>query len=514
MSRRNGGIIGPTNTPVGGLTTGVAGGVWRMNDVLTFVSNSQWPKGPENIENSCRFNDDSSDYLTRTPSSESNRKKLTFSVWVKRSNLASSAWMWFIHNGDASDGNPSFGVGFKNDSVSIIDLDSSGSYDTNLITNRLFRDVSAWYHILVAFDTTQGTAANRVRLYVNGTEETSFSTSTYPSQDHEFNTAPTMTNFATEIGRDNYSGGDAYYDGYMAEMVLVDGQQLTPSSFGETDSTTGIWKPKKIGQQFGSVGTNGFYLDFKDSSNLGNDASGLNNDFTVNNLTSIDQSTDTCVENFATLNPLNVPTSNAPVMSEGNLQTITMNSDPGYFGGTSTMGASQGKWYAEIKVTDDNGVGTVGITFNPGETARQGTTFSAQIADSFVYANTGKQYSTATGTSGSSYGNTYTDNDIIGIAMDLDNSKLYFSKNGTFQNSGDPTSGSTGTGAISITAGETYFFYLTDVGGTLATYQCNFGSPPFSISSGNSDANGHGNFEYAVPSGYYALNTSNLNTYG
>jgi hypothetical protein len=159
-------------------------------------------------------------------------------------------------------------------------------------------------------------------------------------------------------------------------------------------------------------------------------------------------------------------------------------------------------------------VGAVGITFNPGGVARNGASFSAQINSSFIYANTGKQYSTATGTGGASYGNTYTDNDIIGIAMDLDNSKLYFSKNGTFQNSGDPTSGSTGTGAISITAGETYFIYLTDVGGALATYQCNFGSPPFSISSGNSDANGHGNFEYSVPSGYYALNTSNLNTYG
>jgi len=319
-----------------------------------------------------------------------------------------------------------------------------------------------------------------------------------------------FTDGTNRIGQFNSS---QYFDGYLAEFVMIHGQQLTPSSFGETDSTTGIWKPIKIGS-FTSAGDKSFYLDFKDSSNLGNDVSGLNNDFTVNNLTSIDQSTDTCVENFATLNPLNIPTSNAPVMSEGNLQTITMNVDPGYFGGTSTIGATQGKWYTEIKVTDDNGVGCIGITFNPGGVARNGTTFSAQIADSFVYANTGKQYSTATGTSGSSYGNTYTDNDIIGIAMDLDNSKLYFSKNGTFQNSGDPTSGSTGTGAISITAGETYFIYLTDVGGALATYQCNFGSPPFSISSGNSDANGFGNFEYAVPSGYYALNTSNLNTYG
>ena len=502
MSRINGGIIGPVNTPVGGLFKGVAGGVWRMNDVLTFVSNNQWPSGPQSIDNSCRFNDGSSDYLTKTFSSAGNRKTWTWSGWVKRCTLGaqqdllsvssgSSAYhLWYL---DANDG---------------VTHNYNGTYVSSAAK---FRDTSAWYHFVCAVDTTQSTAADRVKMYVNGSQITSFDVAGYPSQDADLSINNSVRHDISNGGA--HFSNNFYFDGYMAEVVFIYGQALTPSSFGETDSTTGIWKPKKIGS-FTSAGDNSFYFDFKDSSNVGNDVSGLNNDFTVNNLTSIDQSTDTCVENFATLNPLNVPTSNAPVMSEGNLQTITMNVDPGYFGGTSTIGASQGKWYAEIKVTDDNGVGCIGITFNPGEVARQGTTFSAQIADSFVYANTGKQYSTATGTSGASYGNTYTDNDIIGIAMDLDNSKLYFSKNGTFQNSGDPTSGSTGTGAISITAGETYFIYLTDVGGALATYQCNFGSPPFSISSGNSDANGFGNFEYAVPSGYYALNTTNLNTYG
>ena len=507
MSRRNGGIIGPTNTPVGGLFKGVAGGVWRMNDVLTFVSNNQWPKGPQSIDNSCRFNYDSSDYLNKTLGTATNRKIFTISMWVKRSELydVNSETKYLMSAGNNASTNIDEFY-FRQDTLDFSGYESSTT-EFQLRTNAIFRDVSAWYHVVVAYDSTQGTASNRIKMYVNGSQITSFSTETYPDQNHEplFN-----SNIAHEIGRNTDT---RYFDGYMAEVVFIDGQALDPTSFGETDSTTGIWKPKKIGA-FTSAGDNSFYLDFKDSSNLGNDASGLNNDFTVNNLTSIDQSTDTCVVNYATLNPLNVPTSNAPVMSEGNLQTITMNVDPGYFGGTSTIGASQGKWYAEIKVTDDNGVSNIGITFDPAEKARQGTTFSASISNSFVYANTGKQYSSATGTSGSSYGNTYTDNDIIGIAMDLDNSKLYFSKNGTFQNSGDPTSGSTGTGAISITAGETYFIYLTDVGGALATYQCNFGSPPFSISSGNSDANGFGNFEYAVPSGYYALNTTNLNTYG
>jgi hypothetical protein len=247
---------------------------------------------------------------------------------------------------------------------------------------------------------------------------------------------------------------------------------------------------------------------------MGTDSSGNSNTYTVNG--NLKQSLDTPSNVYATLNPLNVPTSNAPTFSLGNTKTITMNTDPGYFGGTTTFGASQGKWYTEIKITDDNGVGTVGITFDPAEKARQGTTFSAQISDSFVYANTGKQYSSATGNSGATYGNTYTDGDIIGIAMDLDNSKLYFHKNGTYQNSGVPTSGSTGTGAISITAGETYFFYLTDVGGTTATYECNFGNGHFgttAITSAGSNGNGS-LFEYDVPTGYYALNTKNINTYG
>ena len=156
----------------------------------------------------------------------------------------------------------------------------------------------------------------------------------------------------------------------------------------------------------------------------------------------------------------------------------------------------------------------VGIHSDPSEAARQGTSFSPQFTGGFIYALNGKIYSTATGTSGSSYGSTYAHNDIIGVAIDLDNHKLYFSKNGTFQNSGDPTSGSTGTGALSITTGLTYFAFVTDVGGSAVTSSINFGSPINSISSGNSDSEGFGNFEHSVPSGYFALCSKNLAEYG
>jgi hypothetical protein len=294
----------------------------------------------------------------------------------------------------------------------------------------------------------------------------------------------------------------------MAEVVLIDGQQLDPTSFGEFDTTTGIWKPKKIGQ-IANAGTNSFYLDFKDSSNVGKDASGLSNNFTVNNLTSIDQSTDTCVVNFATINPLTPATA---TLSEGNLKFA--NSATNHKGVVGTFGASSGKWYCEIKTTDVSDSTHVGIididqqSDTPGNTIGYSSRGYSLSNERDVYNNNGilSGYTDWSGT--------YGDGDILGIAMDLDNNKLYFSKGGQWSNGSgawDSTTFNASTGAIPITAGYTYTFGASVYNGN---NEFNFGSPPFSISSGNSDANGFGNFEYPVPSGYYALNTSNLNTYG
>ncbi len=225
-----------------------------------------------------------------------------------------------------------------------------------LITNRLFRDPSAWYHIVVAVDTTQSTASNRVKIYVNGTQETSFSTETYPSQnlDTNFND----TNHQNILGAVYQIGGSLqYYDGYMAEVVFIDGSQLTPTSFGEFDEDSPtIWKPIDVSGL--TFGTNGFYLDFENASSLGADVSGNGNNFSVNNLTSIDQSTDTCTNNFATFNPLIIfyPTY-VSTLSDGNL-TATR-SDNG--GNHSTIMPTQGKWYAEFKcITKGSGVSHVG----------------------------------------------------------------------------------------------------------------------------------------------------------
>jgi hypothetical protein len=497
MSRKNGGIIGPANTPVGGLLTGVAGGVWRMNDVANFVGNSQWPTGPQSIDNSLRFNDGSSDSLTKTSSTGSNTTS-TLSVWIKRANLGAEMKML-----NFTGGSNNLNIEFKND-----DQLSANAYDGSsqfsLKTNRKFRDTSSWYNIIVAIDSTQSTSSNRVKIYVNGVQETSFETSNYPSQDDTL----VMNNHLSSnpfIGQNG--GGSHYFDGYMAEICWIDGLQLDPTSFGETNTATGIWTPKKLGK-LGTVGANTFYLDFKDSSNVGNDASGKNNDFTVNNLTSIDQSTDTCVVNFATINPLDNYFASS-TFSEGNLKIVT--SSGNYTFNTGTIGVAAGKWYWEVKIVNSSTEDLIGITKN----VSTGTTnYLGQNTGAVGYNDNGNTYVAGTN---SSYGNSYTTNDIIGVALDVDNNKLYFSKNGTFQNSGVPTSGSTGTGAISIDAisGDNYFPAIGEFeGSSSGTFSLNFGSPPYTISSGNSDANGFGNFEYPVPSGYYALNTSNLNTYG
>ena len=468
------------------------------------------------VANSLRFDFNDDPRLARTLSTPTNADKYTFSAWIKRDQPTTSAqdyaYLISFDIGGTLREHIRFSTGGANDQLSWYIRDS-GSTATSLTTTRQFRDFSAWYHVCCAYDSTQSTSSNRQKIYINGTQVTSFSSSGYVSQNQD---SPINTDgHAVKIGSlGNSAGTTGNFSGYMAEVCFIDGQALDPTSFGEFDTDSpNIWKPKSVsGLTFGN---NGFHLDFEDSSALGNDVSGNNNDWTPSDFTTTDQSTDTCTNNFATLNPLVTYPSASPVHSEGNLQVVTVNADPGYFGSSSTIGVTQGKWYAEFKPTNStSGVPyLIGVSSDPAEMARNGATSGNQYSSTEwgYYGHNGNQYHDG---SNSSYGDAYTTNDIIGVALDLDNHKLYFSKNGTFQNSGDPTSGSTGTGAISIDTGETYFFILTDLGGAVCTYQANFGSPPFSISSGNSDANGYGNFEYSVPSGYYSLNTKNLAEFG
>jgi hypothetical protein len=470
------------------------------------------------VANSLRFDDGSGDSLTRSQSSSpSSQRIFTFSAWVKRGNL----------NSGGSDPNMQFFSQYTN-TANRMDLrfqsgDTIDFYHTSslgrITTNRLFRDTSAWYHVLLRVDTTQATSSDRYRLYINGVQETSFSTATYPSQNADLG-----TNFSTfSVGDDSY--GTAHFDGYFAEVVYCDGQSLDPTSFGEFDEDSPtIWKPKDVSGL--TFGTNGFYLDFENASSLGADVSGNSNNFTVNNLTSVDQSTDTCTNNFATMNPLDVSLPSTFALSEGNLDAL-LNGFSSSGGNTyprafSTFQLTSGKWYAECKITEENDSGVIGISARSAISYVNigGTNFDwlGINAHDYRYYHDGTKMNN---NSSSSYGTTWDGGDTIGVALDLDNLAVYFSLNGTFQASGDPTSGSSRTNAafnltaVASTPNGAYKIGIGTQGDANQTQGVwNFGSPPYAISSGNSDANGHGNFEYSVPSGYFAICTKNLAEYG
>ena len=297
----------------------------------------------------------------------------------------------------------------------------------------------------------------------------------------------------------------------MSEVVGIDGLQLDPTSFGETDSVTNNWVPKDVsGLTFGN---NGFYLDFKDSSALGNDAAGSNN-FTANNLTSLDQSIDTCTNNFATMNPL--APANISSASEGNLKILQSSS-----GGSviSTFGFSSGKWYWEVELDSQvNYTQLAGVIKESKMESALLTSFNVGANDGgwgyFLQGNSDNGKAFHNNTASSAY-TTMSAGNILSIAVDSDNGKIFFAVNGTYVNSGNPANG---TGAVytNLPTGENLFPAITNyVGdGSTATLLMNFGSPSYAISSGNVDSSGMGNFEYAVPSGYYSLCTRNLNLIG
>jgi hypothetical protein len=504
MNQDNGGIIGKINTP----TTSVASGVWSIQDQFEAQSSSIWPLAfPQTtFTSSVRLNKSDSPYLNRTNGTATNNDKYTLSLWTKRG-LVSSAFE-FLMEGWTANGDTTCGIlRFRGDDR----LDFMGYSTVYRRTTRVFRDTSAWYNIIIAVDTTQSTASDRIKMYINGVEETEFDTNNNPSQNANTginNDSANLNLFRRYLGSSN----DLHYGGYCTEYILIDGQQLTPTSFGATNPVTNIWEPIAY---TGTYGTNGFKLNFSDSSNLGDDTSGNGNDFTANNLASTDQSTDTCSNNFATLSPL--VTLSGGTLSEANLK-YNYGSN-GWRSSFSTIGANKGKWYCEVKF-DSGTYLVVGIVDEDGYSRNSGnfladSTFNYSHGYGY-YSNDGHGNSTGKDGQGTdvTYGDTFAAGDIIGIAMDLDNGKLYFSKNGTFQNSGDPTSGSTGTGSVYNITNSTTLNYFFGVSPYNATALLNTGSPSFSISSGNADANGHGNFEYAVPSGYFALCTKNLAEHG
>mgnify|MGYP003115821192 CR=1 FL=1 len=501
MDQNNGGIIGKINTP----TTTVASGVWSLDSQFEAQSSSIWPLAfPQTtIVNSLRVDTGSSAYLTRTESQDqSDGKKITISVWCKLGSQLGTTRYFF---GGHADGSYTNEIGFTSNDQLNFSCIANGT--NQVTTNRVFRDVSAWYHIVGVLDSTQGTSTDRIKLYVNGVEETSFSSSSYPSENAV--TEYLKNGGVTRVG-DKGSGGNNY-DGYLAEINVIDGQALDQTSFGIFNTVSNIWEPRAY---TGTYGNNGFRLDFADSSALGNDVSGNNSDFTANNLTSIDQATDTCSNNFATMNPLAAQggsgaSSSVVTFTEGNLVVDAIISETAI----ANIGVDTGKWYWEVKVlTDQDGLAIGAANQHFDLDAELGYNSPSSPSDAKVfgyYGGNGNKFTTiGDGSQLSSYGDAIAVNDIIGVALNLDDDEVIFYKNGTAQNSGT---------AISLTAlgsGEQYFPAVGNWSGSAVKLSFNFGSPQFSISSGNADANNHGNFEYAVPSGYFALCTKNLAEFG
>jgi hypothetical protein len=456
-------------------------------------------------------------YLNKTFSTPTNSKKYTMAGWFKRSGLSSNQYLYSYDSG----GNAMFIIGFySSDKLTVYDRDaSSGAADIDYTTTQVFRDTAAWYHLVVAVDTTDSTSGDRVKIYVNGTRLTAFDTSTAPAQDYD-----TIANSAVskDIGR--WQAGSNYYNGYMSQFIFIDGSALTPSSFGSTNAN-GVWIPNTSPSV--TYGNNGFKLDFADSGasaaagNFGSDSSGNNNHFTSNSLGTNPNTTDTPHNNFATLNEndrWNSYTTQESV--QGVLTKSGRNfSSNGPLGGseryyniTGTIAVpSAGKWYWEAKpIAGSNGLGfrwTMGLfTLDrkySTNSLRQYDNSQGQVG---TYTADGKV--SANGSVVSTY-ETLAVNDIVSFKYDADNRDLYIAKNGTYFNSGNAVLTSSN---ISDT-GQKLVVLQNGSSGDVAS-QVNFGQPPYTIASGNSDGNGYGNFEYAVPTGYYALCTKNVAAYG
>jgi hypothetical protein len=447
--------------------------------------------------------------IYRTSGTPTNRKKFTISCWLKKSKLADDMQIVNFYEDASNRTQFSFNSSDQFDFI----VKSGNTNTMRLKTTRVFRDPSAWYHIVMTVDTTQATNTDRLKVYINGEQNLSanngFASETYPSQNADATVGGTHN-----IGAyDNGGSPTLYWDGLLAHLHYTDGYAYAASDFGETDTTSGIWKPKTAPSV--TYGTNGFFLKFENSGNLDLDSSGNNLTFTTSG--TLTQNIDSPTNNFFTLNPLDAYYTNS-TFSNGNL---TFASGSSYSGTLANILLDTGKWYWEVKPISkagdtDNYV--IGIQGAPSTATNQFAGYHISHGYQY-YGQSGQIWSNG---SGAAYGNTYTAGDIIGVALDLDNNKLYFSKNGTFQNSGVPTSGSTGTGAQSITAPGSvtlggYYPSQSFWSSSSATLSMNFGSGFFgttAVASANADGNGFGAFEYAVPSGYYALCTKNIKEFG
>ena len=463
-------------------TVSSASGVWTTEQQLINQSAGRWPMAATQISRSLRFNSADSAYLNRTPASTSNQRTFTQSLWTKKPVNGAQSFVFSAQSGSGDSG--IFILYFASGDSLVV----SGGNTVWRNTTAVYRDPSAWYHIVLSVDTTQATANNRIRLYVNGSEVTAFATTNNPTQNFDF---PVNSSAAAHyFGR--YSA--AYSNQYLTEVNFIDGLALDPSYFGFNDSNTGVWTPK---QYTGAYGTNGFYVNFSDNSNttaatLGKDYSGNGNNWTPNNFSvtagagndslvdsPTSYGTDTGVGgsvrgNYATLNAVRPSTA---TLSEGNLK-LTATTAAAWANRLSTIGMREGKWYCEFKIDLANSPFFIGIA----DESTLPTQYIGQSSGSWgYYGSGGTVWNNA---SSSALGASYTTGDLIGIAFNADSGQLTFYKNGVSQ------------GTVSSIPSGQYFFAFS---GT-------------SVSTAGTANFGQRAFDYTAPSGFKALCTQNLPT--
>jgi hypothetical protein len=442
-------------------------------------------------------------YLSRSVSSSGNRQKFTISFWVKRTLIQSSGSQYIISQG--TDANNNFAVNFP--SSGKLDVwDYGSAYNGRKQTNRIFTDLNGWYHIVIRFDTTLSTADDRMRIYVNGEQETSFSSSTNPSQN--YNTHVNQSGNPFHIGY--YTSGSEYFDGIVSHFHLCDGYSYGPDSFGSTDATTGEWKINTSPSV--SYGTNGFFV-LKDGNSV-TDQSGQGNNLTVAQGT-LTNTEDNPSNVFAILNKLTLAGSQFTVRYGGNSTYGVTSNAWRYL--TGTLAANSGKFYWEVKYDTyyasdpDNVVAGIMDIDQAVQTASNGKFFALSRGYGLDFRDGKTINGTSTRGNGTTYSADLAPGDILGVAMDLDNNKLYFAKNGTWQNSSNPENGT--NPAFTFSSGYTYTPVLSSYYNT-EELTFNFGNGYFgttAVSSAGTNASNLGIFEYNVPAGYTALCTKGLN---
>ena len=450
------------------------------------------------IDNSLKFEPDNSEYIYRTPSSAGNRKTWTLSFWIKRTELADGSNTMRVF--EAWDGSTGTSGLFTAGDAFILDLNAGSNYFTS---SALFRDTSAWSHFVIRVDTTSGTASERARVYVNGSELAgSWNSNIGQNTDLTWN-QDVAHNFA------RFHNNDSFVSGYYAEIINVDGTSLAPTAFGEVDEDSGIWIPIDASPTYG---TNGFKLEFKTAGGLGADTSGNGHTWSLNAIAAADQATDTPTNNFCIMNVLNGTSSDIATTQGG---TKVANSGSSMCSMNGSIGVSSGKWYWECRFANDPGNTNtvfVGIAAANDPYVPHTNNYLGQQSGygsiGWYFVNGGIYNGTGTW-AGPGYGN------IIMFALDMDNLKLYFGKEGTWQNSSDPAGNSNGisiaTSFTNLTGGTDIILPSISITGGDNMDSMNFGGfANYTQSSAASDANGYGTFEYAPPSGYYAICTKNL----